>query len=251
MNEKAYIKFEDVSLRFKMYTDKGVSVKEAIINSLKKRKYADTVKEFWVLDNVSVEINQGDRLGIIGNNGVGKSTMLKLISRIYEPTKGKISINGKVVPLIELGAGFNPELTGRENIYLNGAILGYTKEQMAALENNIIEFSQLGEFIDVPIKYYSTGMYARLAFTVATEIDPEILIIDEIFAGGDINFVDRAVNRINNLIDSAKIVIMVSHSMELIKDMCNRCFVISDHHIVFDGKPDDAIRFYQEMNAHQ
>ncbi len=251
MNEKAYIKFEDVSLKFKMYTDKGISVKEAIINSLKKRKYADTVKEFWVLDNVSVEINQGDRLGIIGNNGAGKSTMLKLISRIYEPTKGKININGKVVPLIELGAGFNPELTGRENIYLNGAILGYTKERMASLEQNIIDFSQLGEFIDVPIKYYSTGMYARLAFTVATEIDPEILIIDEIFAGGDINFVDRAVNRINNLIDSAKIVIMVSHSMDLIKEMCNRCFVINDHNIVFDGKPDEAIRFYQELNAHQ
>lgn len=249
MNDKAYIKFEDVSLKFKMYTDKGVSVKEAIINSLKKRRYEDTVKEFWVLNDINVTINQGDRLGIIGNNGAGKSTMLKLISRIYEPTKGKISINGKVIPLIELGAGFNPELTGRENIYLNGAILGYTKTEMAQLEQNIINFSQLDEFIDVPIKYYSTGMYARLAFTVATEINPEILIIDEIFAGGDINFVDRAIDRINNLIDSAKIVIMVSHSMGLIRDICNRCLVIADNHIVFDGKPDDAIKFYQEMNG--
>ncbi len=249
MNEKAFIKFEDVSLKFKMYTDKGVSVKEVIINSLKKRKYEDMVKEFWVLNNINVTINQGDKLGIIGNNGAGKSTMLKLISRIYEPTKGKISINGKVIPLIELGAGFNPELTGRENIYLNGAILGYTKDDMSKLEQNIIEFSELGEFIDVPIKYYSTGMYARLAFTVATEINPEILIIDEIFAGGDINFVDRAVHRINKLIDSAKIVIMVSHSMDLISDICNRCFVIADNHIVFDGKTEDAIKFYQEMNG--
>lgn len=249
MSDNAYVKFEDVSLKFKMYTDKGISVKEAVINTLKKRKYRDTVKEFWVLNHINTTISQGDRLGIIGNNGAGKSTMLKLISRIYEPTKGRIDINGKVVPLIELGAGFNPELTGRENIYLNGAILGYTKENMAKLEKNIIEFSELNEFIDVPIKYYSTGMYARLAFTVATEINPEILIIDEIFAGGDISFVDRAVNRLNNLIDSAKIVIMVSHSMNLIKDICNRCFVISDSHIAFDGKTDEAIKFYQEINS--
>ncbi len=249
MSDNAYVKFEDVSLKFKMYTDKGISVKEAVINTLKKRKYSDTVKEFWVLNHINTTISQGDRLGIIGNNGAGKSTMLKLISRIYEPTKGKIDINGKVVPLIELGAGFNPELTGRENIYLNGAILGHTKENMAKLEKNIIEFSELNEFIDVPIKYYSTGMYARLAFTVATEINPEILIIDEIFAGGDINFVDRAVNRLNSLIDSAKIVIMVSHSMNLIQDICNRCFVISDGHIAFDGKTDEAIKFYQELNS--
>lgn len=249
MDKDSYIEFKDVSLKFRVYTDKGMTVKEAIINSLKKRRYDEKVKEFWVLKKLNLRINQGDRLGIIGNNGAGKSTMLKLISKIYEPTEGEIEINGRIVPLIELGAGFNPELTGRENIYLNGAVLGYTKEQMSKLEKNIIEFSQLEEFIDVPIKYYSTGMYARLAFTVATEIDPEILIIDEIFAGGDINFVDRAVNRINNLIDSAKIVIMVSHSMNLIEDICNRCIVISNNHIAYDGKTEDAIKFYKEMNG--
>lgn len=248
-NDLASIQLEDVSLRFRIYTDKGMSVKEAIINSIKKRKYDEMVKEFWVLKDLNLQINQSDRLGIIGNNGAGKSTLLKLISKIYEPTSGQIHINGRVVPLIELGAGFNPELTGRENIYLNGAVLGYTKSEMEKLEKNIIDFSELGEFIDVPIKYYSTGMYARLAFTVATEIDPEILIIDEIFAGGDINFVDRAVNRINNLIDSAKIVIMVSHSMGLIEDICNRCIVIADHGIVYDGPPKEAIQFYREMNG--
>lgn len=248
-NESAYIKFEDVSLRFRIYTDKGMSIKEAFINSISKRKYEDRVKEFWVLRNLNVTINQGDKLGIIGNNGAGKSTMLKLISKIYEPTQGKIDIKGRVVPLIELGAGFNPELTGRENIYLNGAVLGYTKEEMTKLEGNIVAFSELKEFIDVPIKYYSTGMYARLAFTVATEINPEILIIDEIFAGGDINFVDRAVQRINNLVDSAKIVIMVSHSLGLIESMCNRCLVIADHGIAFDGGVQDALEFYRAMNG--
>lgn len=249
IQNRAFIEFQDVSLKFRVYTDKGVSIKEAFINSLKKRKYSEMVKEFWVLQHLKIKINQGDRLGIIGNNGAGKSTMLKLISKIYEPTQGKIVSNGRIVPLIELGAGFNPELTGRENIYLNGAVLGYTKEEMAGLEKNIVEFSELEEFIDVPIKYYSTGMYARLAFTVATEISPEILIIDEIFAGGDINFVDRAVKRINNLIDSAKIVIMVSHSLDLIRDMCNRCIVIADHGIAFDGSVEDAIQFYREMNG--
>ena len=249
IENRAFIEFQDVSLKFRVYTDKGISIKEAFINSLKKRKYSEMMKEFWVLQNLNIRINQGDRLGIIGNNGAGKSTMLKLISKIYEPTSGKIISNGKIVPLIELGAGFNPELTGRENIYLNGAVLGNTKEEMARLEKSIVEFSELEEFIDVPIKYYSTGMYARLAFTVATEINPEILIIDEIFAGGDINFVDRAVKRINNLIDSAKIVIMVSHSLDLIQDMCNRCIVISEHGIAFDGSTEDAIRFYREMNG--
>ena len=250
-NANSFIRFEDVSLKFRIYTDKGMSIKEAFINSLRKRKYSEQIKEFWVLKNLNVTINQGDRLGIIGNNGAGKSTMLKLISKIYEPTLGKIDISGRVVPLIELGAGFNPELTGRENIYLNGAVLGYTKKEMAKLEKNIVDFSELEEFIDVPIKYYSTGMYARLAFTVATEISPEILIIDEIFAGGDINFVDRAVKRINDLIDSAKIVIMVSHSLDLIKSICNRCLVIADHGIAFDGNVDDALKFYREMNQKQ
>lgn len=245
----AFIEFQDVSLKFRVYTDKGISIKEAFINSLKKRQYSEMIKEFWVLQHLSIKINQGDRLGIIGNNGAGKSTMLKLISKIYEPTQGKIVSNGRIVPLIELGAGFNPELTGRENIYLNGAVLGYTKEEMAGLEKNIVEFSELEEFIDVPIKYYSTGMYARLAFTVATEISPEILIIDEIFAGGDINFIDRAVKRINNLIDSAKIVIMVSHSLDLIRDICNRCIVVADHGIAFDGDVEDAIQFYRKMNG--
>ncbi|WP_310550694.1 ABC transporter ATP-binding protein [Paenibacillus glufosinatiresistens] len=250
MNNNASIEFKDVSLRFRIYSDKGLSIKESIINRVRRKNYADKVKEFWVLQHLNLSIEHGDRLGIIGNNGAGKSTMLKLISKIYEPTQGTIDVSGRVVPLIELGAGFNPELTGRENIYLNGAVLGYTKEEMKSLEKNIIEFSELKDFIDIPIKYYSTGMYARLAFTVATEVQPEILIIDEIFAGGDINFVDRAVKRINNLIDSAQIVIMVSHSLGLIKDVCNRCIVIADHGVAFDGKVDDAIKYYQSTNGH-
>lgn len=244
----AGIKFENVSLKFKLYSDKGMSLKESIINSLRRVKYVQDVTEFWVLNNINFEIKEGDRIGIIGNNGAGKSTLLKLISKIYEPTQGKIEVHGKVAPLIELGAGFNPELTGRENIYLNGAILGHTKEEMQSLEQKIIDFSELQEFIDIPIKYYSTGMYGRLAFTLATEVNPDILIIDEIFAGGDINFIDKATKRLNDLISSAHIVITVSHSLDLIRRICNRCFVISEHRMVFDGVPEKAIDFYKEIN---
>lgn len=243
------IEFKDVSLKFKLYSDKGMSLKESIINRLRHVKYEPGVKEFWVLRDVSFRIVEGNRVGIIGNNGAGKSTLLKLISKIYEPTMGEISVKGRIAPLIELGAGFNPELTGKENIYLNGAVLGYSKEEMQKLERKIIDFSELREFIDVPIKYYSTGMYGRLAFTVATEINPDILIIDEVFAGGDINFIDKATKRINHLIDSAHIVIMVSHSLDLIVKTCNRCFVIADHGLVFDGEPLEAIDFYRKMNG--
>lgn len=238
------IVFNNVSLKLRIYKDQGLTIKEAFVNMFKKSRYSDNKHDLWVLKNINIEINKGDRLGIIGLNGAGKSTFLKLISKIYTPTEGTIDVSGKVVPLIELGAGFNPELTGRENIYLNGAILGFTKKQMQEIESKIIDFAELNEFIDMPIKYYSTGMYGRLAFAVATEVDADILLIDEIFAGGDVNFIDKAVKRMNNLIDNANIVIMVSHSLDLIKDMCNRCIVIGNHKIMYDGTPEDSIDFY-------
>lgn len=238
------IVFNNVSLKLRIYKDQGLTIKEAFVNMFKKSRYSENKHDLWVLKNINIEINKGDRLGIIGLNGAGKSTFLKLISKIYTPTEGTIDVSGKVVPLIELGAGFNPELTGRENIYLNGAILGFTKKQMQEIESKIIDFAELNEFIDMPIKYYSTGMYGRLAFAVATEVDADILLIDEIFAGGDVNFIDKAVKRMNNLIDNANIVIMVSHSLDLIKDMCNRCIVIGNHKIMYDGTPEDSIDFY-------
>lgn len=238
------IVFNDVSLKLRIYKDQGLTIKEAFVNMFKKSRYSENKHDLWVLKNINIEINKGDRLGIIGLNGAGKSSFLKLISKIYTPTEGTIDVSGKVVPLIELGAGFNPELTGRENIYLNGAILGFTKKQMKEIESKIIDFSELNEFIDMPIKYYSTGMYGRLAFAVATEVDADILLIDEIFAGGDVNFIDKAVKRMNNLIDNANIVVMVSHSLDLIKEMCNRCIVIGNHAIMYDGTPDNSINFY-------
>lgn len=245
-----YIKLNHVSLKFKLYSDKGISIKEAIVNHLVQKKI-DTYKEFWVLNDINVSFNNGDRVGVIGCNGAGKSTLLKLISRIYTPTKGTIDVKGSIAPLIELGAGFNPELTGRENILLNATILGFKPDKIKAMENEIIEFSGLNEFIDYPVKYYSSGMYVRLAFTVATSIRPDILIVDEIFAGGDINFIDKATKRINDLFESSKIMLMVSHSMSLIESLCNRCIVLSENRIVFDGDVLQAIELYKELNHHK
>lgn len=246
--QPARVEFKDVSLLFKLYSDKGLSMKEAIVNRFKKRYREQAYKEFWVLNDINLTFQEGDRVGIIGRNGAGKSTLLKLVSRIYTPTKGVVDIQGSVAPLIELGAGFNAELTGRENIYLNGVILGFKPEEIKVLEQEIIEFADIGEFIDYPVKYYSSGMYMRLAFTVATAIKPDILIVDEIFAGGDVNFIDKATRRIETLFQESKIMLMVSHSMELVESMCNRCIVIDDSHVVFDGSVKEGIQRYRELN---
>ena len=240
------IQFDNVSLKFKLYSAKGTSLKEALVNRLLKRHYVKEVeKEFLAINSLTLKIASGDRLGIIGDNGAGKSTLLKIITRIYEPTDGNISVNGKVAPLIELGAGFNPELSGYDNIFLNGAIMGIQKNEMSQMVDSIIEFAELDDFIHVPIKYYSTGMYMRLAFTIATEISPEILIVDELFAGGDIHFVRKAEKRIMDLIDSSQIVIMVSHSMDLIKKICNRCVLLERGQLIADGTPADVIEHYK------
>lgn len=242
-----YIRFESVGLKFELYNNKGITLKETLINKLKRRNYYEN-KEFWALKNVSFEVNAGETLGIIGNNGAGKSSLLKVLTKIYQPTEGAIYSEGKIAPLIELGAGFNPELSGLENIYLNGAIMGTPKKEMSKLVDNIVKFADLEEFIHTPIKYYSTGMYMRLAFTIATEISPEILIIDELFAGGDINFIDKAQTRLDNIIDQSQIVIMVSHSLDLVEEMCTRVILLDKGQIIKDGKPKEVIEYYKQKS---
>ncbi|MDR6552203.1 ABC transporter ATP-binding protein [Paenibacillus qinlingensis] len=242
-----YVKFNNVGLKFQLYKDKGITLKETLINLFKKRNYYKN-SDFWALKDMSFEISSGQRVGIIGNNGAGKSSLLKLLTKIYEPTTGEIVCQGKVAPLIELGAGFNPELSGYENIFLNGAIMGKSKKEMQKLADNIIKFAELEEFIHTPIKYYSTGMYMRLAFTIATEISPEILIIDELFAGGDINFIDKAKARLDKIIDESQIVIMVSHSLDLVQKLCNRVILVEKGRILLDGEPKEVCDYYINLN---
>ena len=213
------IKLENVSKSFNMATDKITSLKEYIIKLIKREIF---YKEFKALQDIDLEIKKGDILGIIGFNGAGKSTMLKVVSGILKPTKGSISINGTIAPLIELGAGFDPELSGRENIYLNGAVLGISKKEMKNKIEEIIEFSELREFIDTPVKNYSSGMYARLGFSIATCVEPEILIVDEILSVGDYRFQEKSKKRIEDMMKRGTTIILVSHSIDDIKQLCNK-----------------------------
>lgn len=239
------IELKNVTLTYDLYYDRTSTFKELIINSLHRRRYVQKKKdELHALDNVSLQVRQGERLGIIGHNGAGKSTLLKVISGILKPTHGDIKVHGTVQPLIEIAAGFNPEFSGRENIYLNGYMLGFTKQQIQEKEKEIIEFCDLGDFIDVPVKYYSSGMAVRLAFTIATSIEPEYLIFDEMLGAGDAAFFEKAQRRMNSLVEKAKAVVIVSHSLDMIKSFTTRTIVLDHGKIIFDGTPNDAISFY-------
>lgn len=225
---------DDLSLKFRVYHEGATSAKEYFANLFRTTRRA-TYSDFWALQNLSFSIRDGERVGIVGRNGAGKSTLLKAICRIYEPSAGKVSVHGRIAPLLEIGAGFHPEFTGRENIYFNGTILGYRKEQLRTIEQEIIAFAELEEFIDTPVKYYSTGMYMRLAFSLATTVHPDILVLDELFAGGDAAFVKRGKERMYNMIDRASVMILVSHDQSLLRSLCER-FIWLDHgKIVADG----------------
>lgn len=239
------IHIENLSIKFRTYHDRSPSLKDYFANLLKKNRPA-AYSDFWAIKDVSFDINAGDRLGIIGHNGAGKSTLLKALCRVYESYEGKISVNGRIAPLLEIGAGFHPEFTGLENIYLNGSILGYTKQQLKIIEPEVIEFSELKEFIDTPVKYYSTGMYMRLAFSLATAMHPDILVLDEVFAGGDAAFMEKANSRMHDLIDKANIMIMVSHDHKLLTSLCNRVIWLDHGKLVADGPPEKIVALYLE-----
>lgn len=228
------VNIDNVSLQFRKYHDGASSIKEYfanIVRSNKKKPYTD----FLALQGVTFSVNDGERIGIVGRNGAGKSTLLRTISRIYEPTAGRIEVHGRVVPLLDIGAGFHPEFTGRENIYFNGAFLDYSKEQLRDIEKEVIAFAELEDFIDSPVKYYSTGMYMRLAFSLATTVHPDILILDELFVGGDASFVQRGKERMNKMIDKSSVMILVSHDPSMLSSLCDR-FIWLDHgKVIADG----------------
>jgi ABC-type polysaccharide/polyol phosphate transport system ATPase subunit len=234
---------KDLSIIFRIYHDRSPSLKDYFASFFKRQKQS-AYSDFRAVKELSFEINAGDRVGIIGHNGAGKSTLLKALCRIYEPSAGCITVDGRVAPLLEIGAGFHPEFTGRENIYLNGSILGYSSDQLRVIEPEIIAFAEIEEFIDTPVKYYSTGMYMRLAFSLATAVHPDILILDEIFAGGDASFLDKAKARMYEMIDKANIMIMVSHDHLLVRSLCNRVIWLDHGSIVADGDPDSVVERY-------
>lgn len=214
------IKIENVSMKFNLGIEKEFSIKQAFVDILSGKKKKK--EEFWALSDVDFNIDKGEVVGLIGSNGAGKSTLLKVVSGVMKPTKGKVTVNGVISPMIELGAGFDGNLTARENIYLNGAILGYSKDFLDSKFDEIVEFSELKDFLDVPVKNFSSGMTAKLAFSIATIVNPEILIVDEILSVGDIKFQEKSKRKMMEMIKGGTTVLYVSHSLQSIKELCTK-----------------------------
>ena len=236
------IRVDHVSMNFRMNVNHTTSMKEWVISRLKRElKYQD----FYALNDVSFSVERGEIIGIIGTNGSGKSTLLKVISGIYKPTGGSVITAGRVAPMLELGSGFDYELSGRENIYLNGAIMGYSEEFLKSRYDEIVEFSELGSFIDQPLKTYSSGMMMRLAFSVATLVNPEILIVDEILAVGDARFQRKSFDRMMSLMSGGTTVLMVSHDMHQIRRMCQRTIWLQKGVIRMIGSAEEVCDAYQ------
>ena len=240
---KTIIEVDDVTMRFRMNSDRIMSLKEFVTTAIRgKLEY----QEFTALDHVSFQVKRGETLGLIGRNGAGKSTLLKVISGILKPTSGSVVCRGNIVPMLELGSGFDFDLTGRENIYggLNGAILGYSEEFLLERYEEIVEFSELGGFIETPIRNYSSGMLARLAFSIATVVKPEILIVDEILSVGDAAFQEKSRKRMMELMGGGTTVLFVSHSIQQIRQMCNRVLWLEKGQIKMFGFADEVCNSY-------
>lgn len=246
-----YVQLSSVNVKFKIYRNPIPSLKEWFLNRFSGKANRDHFVEFYALNQIDLRVESGTRLGILGLNGAGKSTLLKTVAGIYFPHQGKVTVHGRVTPLMELGAGFDSEQTGRENIYLNGAMLGFSPAEMKKREASIADFSELGEFLDMPVKYYSSGMYGRLAFSIATMTEPEILLIDEVFATGDAHFVEKSSRRILELVERSQIVMIVTHNSDQIRKLCNRAIVLDKGIIVDDGNPSAMIDYYNKNFVNQ
>ena len=241
--DETVITVNNVGMEFNLSQEKITNIKEYFIKFLKRELM---FQEFWALKDISFEVKKGDRVGIVGLNGAGKSTLLKIISGVMKPTEGNIKIKGKIAPLLELGAGFDFDYTGRENVFLNGAILGYRKDFIKEKYEEIVEFSEIEEFMDVPLKNYSSGMLARLGFAIATVVEPEILILDEVLSVGDAKFREKSEQRIMSLFDKGTTVLFVSHSIEQVLDICNKAIWLENGKLVMQGDAKEVCAKYAE-----
>ena len=230
-------------MKFNMSSEKVDDFKDYIIKLIKRQL---NYKEFWALRDISFKIKKGDRVGIVGLNGAGKSTLLKVISGVLKPTEGKVKISGNIAPLLELGAGFNKQYTGIENIYLYGAMLGHSKSFLKEKFDEIVKFSELGEFINVPVKNYSSGMKSRLGFAIATIVEPDILILDEVLSVGDAKFRKKSTNKIKSMIKNNVTVLFVSHSIDQVLELCNKAILLEKGHLVAYGTSEEIAEIYQK-----
>lgn len=238
------VELKNVGIKFNLSQEKVDSLKEYVIKLLKKELLYN---EFWALKDITFSVNKGDRLGILGLNGAGKSTLLKLIAGVYKPTEGTITHSGVIAPMLELGAGFDYQYTGAENIYLYGSVLGFSKKYLDKKFDEIVEFSELKNFIDVPIKNYSSGMKARLGFSIATIADPEILILDEVLSVGDAKFRKKSEQKIMEMFDRGVTVLFVSHSLEQVQRLCNKAIILEKGRLVADGDVENVSEMYKRM----
>jgi ABC-2 type transport system ATP-binding protein len=242
-NFEEAVRLEAVSVRYRVPSERIRTFKEYFIRRLKGQVKMNT---FWALQDVALNVNRGEVFGLVGVNGAGKSTLLKVVARVLRPTKGRVIVRGRVAPLLELGAGFHPELTGRENIFLNGALLGFSHREMQEKYNQIVDFAELGQFINAPIRTYSSGMYARLGFSVATASEPEVLIVDEVLSVGDEAFQKKCADRINAFRQGGTAILVVSHNMGTIETMCQRAAWLDHGTVKAIGEPVQVIRAYRE-----
>ena len=243
MNE-AVIRVENLGIRFRMDKNKTTNFKEYLVRMLKRQ---NVYTDFWALRNLSFEVRRGEVIGIIGHNGAGTSTLLKSISRIIEPTEGSIERKGRIVPMLELGSGFDYELTGMENVYLNGAVLGFTRKFIKEHYQEIVDYSEIGDFISMPLKTYSSGMIARLAFSIATMVKPEILIVDEILSVGDERFQEKSYQRMMTLMQGGTTVLFVSHNIKQIRQMCNRVLWLDHGKMRMCGDAEEVCTAYSSQ----
>lgn len=230
---------ESVSKKFRLYHERNQSMKSAIL-----RGRRSVHEDFWALKDISFSVPQGSTFGLIGSNGSGKSTLLKCLARIYTPEKGTIRYNGRIAALLEVGSGFHPELSGRENIFLNGSILGMSRKEISRKFDEIVDFSGVEAFIDQPVKNYSSGMYVRLGFSVAINVSPDILVVDEVLAVGDAAFQERCKHKFEQFRDDGKTVILVSHAMDMVQDMCDRVAWLSNGRLLAEGEAEPTIASY-------
>jgi ABC-type polysaccharide/polyol phosphate transport system ATPase subunit len=242
LDSSIVIRVEAATQRFRVIHERPDTLRELFSKFFRKTvNYHD----FEAVRNVSLEVRQGEMVGIVGRNGSGKSTLLKMIAGVYRPSSGHVTVSGTIAPLIELGAGMHPELSGRENILLNGLLMGFSKQEMVRREESIIEFADIGDFIEAPVKQYSSGMFMRLAFAVATEVDPDILVMDEILAVGDFAFQDKCLARLRRFQESGKTILLVSHSMAQVDELCSRAILIDHGQLVADGDPAEVTALYR------
>ena len=246
MEEKTMVSVEQVGVKFHLSEQKVDNLKEYIIRILKRQM---RYKEFWALKDVSFDIKRGERVAILGLNGAGKSTLLKVIAGVLKATEGAVSRSGVLVPLLELGAGFDPQYTGAENIFLYGAMLGYPKAFLKEKYDEIVEFSELGDFIHVPVKNYSSGMRARLGFSIATMVEPDILILDEVLSVGDVKFRKKSEARIKDMFDKGITVLFVSHNLQQVRSLCTRAIWLEKGHVVEDGPVETVSGHFEKKDT--